>query len=156
DYARRSWVRRRCAHARDRVVAHIRSINERSAVHEYVTACLFAAGITTHILLTAGLKNPTVRSRYTAVRALLENYARAEFQESLLALLGSARMTSQQVAQHLASLANVYDAAKRVIRTPFSFASDLSDLSRPIAIDASVDLIERGFHREAMFWIGVT
>jgi hypothetical protein len=156
DYAKRSWVRPRCAHARDKVLAQIRWVNEHAAVHDQITSCLFAAGITTHILLTAGLKNPTVRSRYVAVRELLENYGRAEFHEPLLALLGSARMTSQHVTQHLASLANVYDAAKRVIRTPFPFASDLSDLARPIAIDASADLIARGFHREAMFWIAVT
>jgi hypothetical protein len=91
-----------------------------------------------------------------AVRDLLVDYGRAEFHETLLGLLGSARMSRLQVTQHLESLASIYDAAKRVIKTPFPFASDLSDLARPIAIDGSADLIERGFHREAMFWIAVT
>jgi hypothetical protein len=30
DYAKQTWVRRRCAHARDKVLAHIRSINEHT------------------------------------------------------------------------------------------------------------------------------
>jgi hypothetical protein len=30
DYAKRQWVRQRCANARDRVMGHLRSINERA------------------------------------------------------------------------------------------------------------------------------
>ena len=52
--------------------------------------------------------------------------------------------------------AEVFDAAKAVIKTPFFFASDISDLARPIAIDGSRELIERGLHREAIFWIVAT
>jgi len=43
-----------------------------------------------------------------------------------------------------------------VIKTPFFFASDISDLSRPIAIDGSRELIERGDQREAVFWLVAT
>jgi hypothetical protein len=50
----------------------------------------------------------------------------------------------------------VFDTAKAVIKTPFSFASDISDAAGPIAIDGSRELIERGLHREAVFWIVVT
>ena len=73
-YAKRRWVRARCANARNKVLEYLRSITEESALHDQVMACLFAAGITTHILLAAGLKNPTVRSRYLAVRELLTGY----------------------------------------------------------------------------------
>ncbi len=38
----------------------------------------------------------------------------------------------------------------------FFFASDISDLARPIALDDSRELIERGDHREAIFWIVAT
>jgi hypothetical protein len=48
------------------------------------------------------------------------------------------------------------DSATQAIRTPFAFASDISDSTRPMAIDGSLELIERGYHREAMFWIAVT
>jgi hypothetical protein len=156
DYAKRQWVRRRCNNARGKTFEYLRSINEETALHDQVMACLFAAGITTHVLLVAGLRNPTVRARYVAVRELLADYGHVEFHETLLELLGSARISRGRVSRHLATLTEIFDAAKRAIKTPFPFVSDVSDSARPIAIDGSWDLIGRGYHREAMFWVGVT
>jgi hypothetical protein len=45
---------------------------------------------------------------------------------------------------------------RAVVKSPFFFASDISDLARPIAIDGSRELIERGSHREAVFWMVAT
>jgi hypothetical protein len=55
DYAKRHWVTQRCAHAKDKILAYLHSINEQAALHDQVIACLFAAGIMTHVLLVAGL-----------------------------------------------------------------------------------------------------
>jgi hypothetical protein len=44
DYAKQQWVRRRCAHARDRVRRHLESIDEGAPVHDRVIARLFGAG----------------------------------------------------------------------------------------------------------------
>ena len=156
DYAKRQWVRQRCANARDKVLRYLRSIAEATTFHDQVIACLFAAGITTHVLLVAGLRNPTVRARYVAVRELLADYDDVEFHQTLLELLGADRISRGRVSQHLATLTGIFDAARKVINAPFPFASDLSDIARPIAIDGSLELIERGYHREAMFWIAVT
>jgi len=156
NYAKRQWVQRRCANARDKVLKHLRSIKEQSAFHDQVIACLFAAGITSQVLLVAGLRNPTVRARYLAVRELLPEYGRAEFHEMLLELLGAARISRERASRHVAALAEIFDAAKRAIKSPFPFASDISDCAHAIAIEGSRELIERGYHREAMFWIGVT
>lgn len=156
DYAKRQWARKRCAHARNRILEHLRSANEEAPLHDQVIAWLFAAGITTHILLVAGLRNPTVRTRYAAVRELLAGYGHLESHEELLDLLGCARISQDRVRQHLAALTELFDAAKMVVKTPFPFAPDISDHARRVAIDGSRDLIERGNHREAMFWIAVT
>ena len=156
DYAKRRWVHTRCANARNKLLGYLRSINEESPLYDQVIACLFAAGITTHVLLVAGLRNPTVRARYMAVRELLADYGRLEFQDALLELLGCARISRGRVDRHVATLTHIFDAAKEATRTPFPFASDISDSARPIAIDGSLELIERGYHREAMFWIAVT
>lgn len=156
DYARRPWVKARCEHARAHVLRHLRSLSQPAPLHDQVIGWLFAAGVTTHVLLVAGLQNPTVRRRYVAARELLADYGHGDFCPSLLELLGCAGMGRAQVEQHLAALAEVFDAAKAVIKTPFSFASDISDRARPIAIDGSRELIERGDHREAVFWMAVT
>ncbi len=156
DYAKRHWVRRRCEHARDKVLQNLQSLREANPFHDQVAAWLFATGVTTHVLLVAGLENPTVRRRYVAVRELLNVYDHASFYEPLLELLGAAHLSRARVTQHLAALATAFDAAIGVIKTPFPFAADLTAQARPIAIDGSRALIERGDHREAIFWMVAT
>ena len=156
NYAKREWVYRRCEHARNNILRFIGSLNESAPFHDQVLVWLFATGVTTHVLLVAGLKNPTVRRRYMVARELLADYGHLDFYETLLELLGCADMSRARVEQHLVALIDVFDVAKTVVTTPFFFASDLSDLARPIAIDGSWDLIERGYHREAIFWIVAT
>jgi hypothetical protein len=156
DYAKRNWVRRRCDDARGNVLRHLRAADATAPLHDQAMAILFAAGITTHVLLVAGLRNPTVRTRYAAARELLQEYGCADFHERLLELLGAARFTRERAGAHAAALAEMFDAAKETMRSPFPFACDISEIARPAAIDASWQRIASGEHREAIFWIGVT
>jgi hypothetical protein len=156
DYAKRQWVYKRCEDARNKILERLRGLNESEPFHDQVLAWLFPTGVTTHVLLVAGLKNPTVRQRYVAVRELLAYYDRLDFYMTLLEMLGCARMSRGRVEHHLAALTEVFDIAKAVVKTPFFFTSDISDIARPIAIDGSRELIERGYHREAIFWIVAT
>jgi hypothetical protein len=155
-YAQRQWVYARCADARDKILRHLQGVDASAPFHDQVTAWLFATGVTTHVLLVAGLKNPTVRRRYVTVRELLIEYDYTKFHEELLELLGCAAMNQAQVETHLTALTEVFDVAKTVITTPFFFASDISDLARPVAIDGSHELIANGLQREAIFWIVAT
>ena len=155
-FAKQRWVMKRCEHARGNVLDSLSRLHTAAAFHEQVTAWLFAAGITTHILLTAGLKNPTVRRRYAAVRRLLAQHGRGDFHERLLELLGCGQMRQGQAERHLVALARAFDAAKGVVDSSYPFAADLSDAARAVAIDGSRELIERGLHREAVFWMVAT
>jgi hypothetical protein len=92
DYAKRRWVTRRCDDARGNALRHLRSLDASAPFHDQVTAWLFGAGVTTHVPLVAGLRNPTVRRRYLAARELLADDGRPEFYETLLELLGCAWM----------------------------------------------------------------
>jgi hypothetical protein len=89
------------------------------------------------------------------VRDLLRDSNHVEFHEAILELLGAAGMSRGRVFRHLATLTGIFDAAATAIQTPFPFESDLSGIARPIVIDGSLELIGRGYHREAMFWIAV-
>lgn len=155
-FARREWVRKRCAHAQSRILAQLDGFSASASFPDQVIGWVFPTGVTTHVLLVAGLQNPTVRNRYTAVRQLLANYGQSSFYESLLELLGCGQMTSARVEAHIAALERVFDAAKSAIKTPQPFAADISDTSRHIAIEGSRDLVARGLHREAVFWLVVT
>jgi len=156
EYARREWVYRRCEHARDRIVAGLERLNASDPFPTQVLAWLFPTGVTTHVLLNAGLRNPTVRSRYVAVRELLAEYGRLDVHETLLGLLGCAEMEPARVERHLATMTEAFDVATQVIKTPFPFASDITSAARPIAVDGSRELIARGLQREAVFWIAAT
>lgn len=156
DYAKRRWVRRRCEDVREKIGRNLAVVGGEAPFPHQVTAWLFGTGLTTHLLLVAALENPTVRRRYLAARAVLVEYGQADFYEPLLALLGCAGMRAERVAHHLAAVAAAFDAAKAVVEPSFPFAADLTDVSRPIAIDGSAELIARGDHREAIFWIVAT
>ena len=155
-FAHRHWVRARCAHARERVLEQLAAVNASDLFPEQVLGWLFPTGVLTHVLLVAGLRNPTVRGRYVAVRALLAEYGYSRVYETLVEILGCAQMSRPRAEQHLLALAAVFDAAAAAITTPFPFASDISALARPIAIDGSRELIRRGDHREAIFWMVAT
>lgn len=155
EYTRRRWVRARCAHAREKALHGLLGRDD-APFHDQVNTWLFPTGITTHVLLVAGLRNPTVRRRYAAARELLLDYGQAAFYETLLAQLGCATMTAERAAEHLHALGTAFDDATAIVRSPFFFAADISAAARPIAIGGSEELIARGLHREAIFWIVAT
>ncbi|MFC4586516.1 hypothetical protein [Sphaerisporangium corydalis] len=156
EFARRPWVRRRCADAEKRIVDGLGRLDPSEPFHDQVTSWLFPTGVTTHVLLTAGLRNPTVRLRYVAAGELLAEYGQADFYEELLRLLGCANLSPERVTRHLQAMAEVFDATAPLSTTPFFFSSDITPLARPIAVDGAHDLIARGRHREAVFWIAAT
>ena len=156
EYANRRWVIRRREHAEANIRRHLRSVREDDPFHDQVTGWLFGTGVTTHVLLVAGLENPTVRRRYEAARLLLTSHGHGDFYEFLLEQLGCAEMSRKTVETHLATMTEAFDAATAVVTTPFFFASDISDVARPIAIAGSREVIERGDHRAAIFWIVAT
>lgn len=155
-YAGREWVLRRCDNARQKAEHGLRSIDTAAPLHDRVTAWLFPTGITTHVLLAAAMRNPTVRLRYLAAREVLVEYGHTSLYSKLLSLLGCAQLSPKQVEHHLDGLARTFDAAAAAAKTPFFFSSDITAAARPIAIDGSRELIRAGHHREAVFWIVAT
>ena len=156
DYAKRRWVARRRNDAQARILRNLAALDASRPFPDEVTSWLFATGVETHVLLVASLRNPTVRTRYVAVRELLRDYGHLAFYETLLDQLGCAGMSRERVERHLDALTDAFDAAKTVIETPFFLAADISDLGRPVAVGGSRELIARGDHREAVFWIAAT
>ncbi|ETK32160.1 hypothetical protein [Microbispora sp. ATCC PTA-5024] len=156
EHPRRVWVRRRCRDAELRIADGLRTLSAALPLHDRVTAWLFPTGVTAHVVLTAGLRNPTVRLRYAAARDLLAEYGRLDRYEELLDLLGCAGMTASGAARHLRAMTEVFDAAVPTARTPFPFSSDITAAARPVAVDGGRALIEGGRHREAVFWIAAT
>lgn len=155
-FADEKWVRKRCRNAGEKVERGLKNIDTSAPFYDQVMAWLFSTGVMTHVLLVAALCNPTVRLRYLAVRRVLTEYGHMDFYRDLLELLGCAYMTPQRVEAHLDELARTFDSTVEVAKTPFFFSTDISDISRPIAIDGSRKLIQSGYHHEAVFWVVAT
>lgn len=151
-YAEPEWVRRRCAEIERRIADGLGRIDS----DEQVMGWLFLTGVTTHVLLTAALRNPTVRLRYVSARELLLERGLPGAHEELLAVLGAAHLTPERVTGHLATMTRAFDLAAAVEAPPYPFASDITPEARPIAVDGAHALVQRGLHREAMFWIAAT
>ena len=155
EYVRRKWVRARCERTMERLVG-ARGLAESAPLHDQVTAAAFTAGIMCYPPLAAALRDLTVRKRYVASREVLGKYGMPEVHEELLAVAGCAGMERGRVEHHLEGMTQAFDEAKRVRKTPYRFGSDISDAARPISVGGSRELIERGLHREAVFWLVAT
>lgn len=156
SYADPIWVRRRVADAASKLDRFYAGLDPAAPTHANAMFWVFGTSVPTLILLNASLRNPTVRKRYLQTRALLLELGLPDVYESLLDQLGCRTITPERVSAHVDRLAEVFDAAKTVGSTSVFFASDLTDEARPIAIDGSRDLIAKGLHCEAVFWIVVT
>lgn len=155
-FAELEWVRRRCENARQKIEHGLQTIDTSAPLHDQITAWLFPTGVTTHVLLVAALRNPTVRLRYLAARHMLNEYGLNHIYLELLDLLGCTHMTPKRMEYHVRQLATTFDAAAANAKTPFFFSTDITPTARPIAIDGSFKLIQSGFHHEAVFWIVAT
>ncbi|WP_214634608.1 hypothetical protein [Nonomuraea sp. NEAU-A123] len=156
EFADRRRVLQRCGAVMDGVRRAIAAMDEAAPMADQVTSWLFGTGVTTHVLLVAGLRNPTVRRRYEAVRELLAVRGMLDHHEALLELLGCAGMGAARVERHLGVLEKVFDAAKDVRVPSYPFSSDISEAARPLSIDGSRELIARELPREAVFWLVAT
>ncbi len=156
DFAKRRWVGRRCEDAMRNTPGFLKRVDESALYHDQVTCWLFGTAGPCHILLTAALQNPTVRRRSLETRTLLDGYGHLDLYESLLKLQGSAGMGKLRVEYRLAAVTEIFDFAKEIIKPPHRFASDISEVGRPISIGGSREFIDGGYHREAVYWIVAT
>jgi hypothetical protein len=155
DYAKRKWVYKRCEHARNWLLTTLQWLNASDPFHDQVFAWLYATAIPTHILLMAALKDPTVRKCFVVSREVLAHYHHLQIYDSMLDILGSTNISRTQAECHLTALSEVFDVSKEIVKTPFFFSTNISDVVRPAIFEGTEKLIEIGYHREAVFWIAI-
>lgn len=149
-------VQRRYEDVISKIGTRLSALDTTTAWHDQVTEWMFPTSLTTQVVLVAALRNPTVRLRYLAARAVLHDHDQDALYLTLLRLLGCTDCDRQIVQHHLDRLAVTFDQAVVVSQTPFFFSTDITRTARPIAIDGSQDLIDNGAHRESAFWIIAT
>lgn len=126
------------------------------ALCDLLLSWLFPASLPAVVVLVAAGRNPTVRLRYLRARSVLAEHGLAGAYEDLLGLIGCAAVSAQAARDHLGGLSDAFDAAAGTVGANVAYASDISPQARPIAITGTVELIDAGFPREAVFWLMVT
>ena len=111
----------------------LKRVDESPLYHDQATCWLFGTSGPCHILLTAALQNPTVRRRSLETLTFPDGYGHLDLYKRLLKLQGSAGMGKLRVEYHLAAFTEIFDFAKEVIKPPHRFASDISEVGRPIS-----------------------
>ena len=152
-FAEPQWIAKRCQDAKQNARNWLKAFGRATELHDQITALFFGAGVTTHMLLVAGLKNPTIRRRYVECSILLHQYNLQDIHEKLLATLGSQNLSQQTVSQHLNKLDRHFTTACKVMKSPYMFAADMNVDLKSIAIGGSAEMIEEAYHREAVFWL---
>lgn len=154
EYGRREWTRARCLKTRDGILStHLAGMVEGHHLPDKVFDLLEAVMQMAQLPALAQNQNPTVRQCLVASHALLTALGDPGQHEAILTLLGSDRFDAEQAATHLRACMRAFDYATTVIRTPFWGDFDVNQGMRPLANDGGWDLIERGYPREAMWWI---
>jgi len=156
EYPKAYWVQKRAEAALDKVVKGIENLNETAPLHDQVNTCTFSAGVMTHVLLVAGLENPTVVRRFAAAFDILASYDKLAFHDTLLDMLGCRKMSQARVEYHLVAMEEAFDRAAMLLETPYQFAADLTEDARAVAVGSCRRMIRQGYPREAMFWIAAT
>lgn len=154
EYPYRKWVEKRVDAVKQWQLDSIEQfLNKADPFHDQVFAWAYASVMFSHIFLVADLKNPTVRKAMVASGDVLKHYGKQAFHEKMLAIVGSADMTMNQVQALLDSCTDVFDIAKEVRKTEFFGDTVITDMGRPTAIDGIQELIDSGYHREAVYWL---
>lgn len=157
EYARRKWVRARCERVRTRIGeildTWLAPDLETDEFWMQVLDFYYAVFILSETIPVADLRDPTVRKSFVLSREILEKQGRLDLQEAMFALLGCQQMSRADVNAHFAMYENAFDQASAVARTPFFFSAEVSAAVRPVSIGGVREIIDSGFHREAMFWM---
>jgi hypothetical protein len=152
-YGRRRWVQARCAAERASLEEWLANMRQATTPAERLDAARVVVGNLGALLAVAQLKRPTTRRALALLGELLAAQGRADLHEAALGIFGSAAMGVAEVRALLEQSLRAFDRAVQVYRTPIPFSFALRPHLRPYHGEGSLEMIDEGKHREAMFWI---
>ena len=153
EYTRRQWVVARCNYEKKRALGHLAQWSEADSPFEVLTQLWWFANFLAGSIAVASLKPPTHRRALVLMQELLQAQGQLDQHEEMLSVLGFGHMSLETVEFYMQECAVAFDRAVAVKRTPFPWDVKLHAHIRPYAIEGSREMIDAGYHREAMFAI---
>jgi len=103
------------------------------------------------MLTIADLGHPTVRRTMVLCRDVLQKYDRLDFHEEILDLYGARDVTASDVTGLVEGLIPAFRRAAQVVKTPFFTSGTLKEHVIPLFKEGVAQVMEAGYHREAMY-----
>ena len=153
EYSHRKWVVARCDSAKDSAENSINGLRQANSPFDAYPHLSELIVSLSGLIAFAGLKPPTHRRSLVLAKKVLESYGQADLHEEILAGYGSIHMGKAEVQAYLLDCVAAFDKAVEVTRTPFPFQFKLHPHVKPYFIEGSREMIEEGYHREAVPWI---
>ena len=151
QFTRKKWVMKRIEGTRDYAQWGLNGLHSGSFV-DRMLALWFATSIA-GLPIQADLRPPTIRKGHIVFQQVMKNIGRQDLGEALLKMYGSHSWSRMDVEVHLEELTNTFDRVVEIARSP-SMGDYINAISRPVVIEGARELLNDGFHREAMVWIG--
>lgn len=152
-FAERSWVQRRCQDVRAELERGLRTVDPLTPVPQQVTALFAGMILSAQLILVPALRHPPSWRNYVVARKVLARFDQAEAYPELLETMGCVHLGARRVQLHLQALAKTFDATVAASRSPYFLGTPITPVARSIVIDGSQELIDNGYHREAMLVI---
>jgi hypothetical protein len=153
QFARRHWVRLRCRALRDYALPVINAFERSDRLFHLNGVTCLAVRAMAQMVLTADLRNPTVKKALVKVRDVLNRYDLAEEHHGLLRLLGTSELDDEAILAASSHCRQTLDEACRWLRTPFMGDNCITVHSRP-GLDVDVPAcVAEGMGREIFLWV---
>jgi hypothetical protein len=153
NYGRRRWIQARCAAEKVSAEEGLAAMRRATTPVERLDAVRGVLSALSGLLAVAQLRRPTTRRTLTLLRELLEEHGRADLHEAALSIMGSAQLSVSDVHALHNQIIGAFDRAAAVNQTPIPYGFAIQAHLRPYYVDATLELIEEGNHREAVYWI---
>ena len=155
QFADREWVVARMEVEKLLISGSIQRIEEADSSGEAAFALAWFGAFLAGMTAVVHLRTPTHRRGLILMRELLWSRNGSDLYEEVLESLGYLNLTPEKVQSFQDDFAESFDYAVAVNRgrTPFSFK--LNAHIRPYVVDGCQEMIDEGYHREAMFWITI-
>jgi hypothetical protein len=153
DYSRRRWIQARCEAEKASAEEWLPAMRQAATPQGRMDSVRVFLGALSGLLAVAQLKRPTTRRTLTLLRELLEAQGRPDLHEAALTLMGSAHMSEADVQSILDQCMIAFDRAVVVYRTPIPYGFAMRPHLRPYHVEGTLEMIDEGNHREAMFWV---
>jgi hypothetical protein len=155
EYGQQRWVRARCENEkRQRIEPYFPAIGaSETSPLERLTALWFATLHLAGYVALAHLERPTHRRALEVAKHILKQQQGIDLYPALLDMFGCTAWDQRRVEACLSDAAAAFDLAITIHRSPHMGDFKLKAHLRPYFVDASQDMIARGFYREAVPWV---